>query len=461
MAAHIGPSQTVGPPPAPSADLHAFIRDALDDLPTGPAVLAIPCTLDPVTLLEAAGESEIHLWRDRDGRAFAGAGVAAVLKGRGPGRFHQIAEAGSHARPRIVPFAAGAPAPRWVGGFAFAEGAADQGPWRAFGDGRFVLPRLALVSDGDPSWLLVAADAAWVREMGGADGVAHRLTALARGELGDTAAALDPARPTVEWGERWEPAWEGRVRAALASIRAGAAEKLVLARRSTGRIDDLSVTALLRRLDGAVGTFRFGFRVGASLFVGATPERLVSRHGAAVRTEALAGTAASEPEVGTPLERRPKDLHEHRMVVEAIRESLAPLCRDLDYDATPRPRAAGPVRHLATGFRGVLREDTHVLRIAEALHPTPAVGGWPTDAALRWLAEHEPDSRGWYAAPVGWFNAAGDGELAVALRCGLIHDGMIHLYAGAGIVEGSDPRAEHEETELKMRALPQALGLDR
>jgi isochorismate synthase EntC len=117
------------------------------------------------------------------------------------------------------------------------------------------------------------------------------------------------------------------------------------------------------------------------------------------------------------------------------------------------------VVHLRTRISGVLREPLHVLELVERLHPTPAVGGVPTARALSWIAEHEPDERGWYAGPIGWVDAQGDGAFAVALRSGLLENHRASLYAGAGIVQGSDARSELNETRWKLQALLGALGV--
>ncbi len=146
-------------------------------------------------------------------------------------------------------------------------------------------------------------------------------------------------------------------------------------------------------------------------------------------------------------------------MVRAIVEALAPLCESLDHPDEPRIQRLRHVVHLQTPFVGRLREPTHVLELVRRLHPTPAVGGWPAAPALRWIAREEPGSRGWYAGPVGWFDARGDGEFGVALRSGLLRRGEAHLYAGAGIVRGSDAEAEFDETEVKLRTMLDALGI--
>ena len=123
-------------------------------------------------------------------------------------------------------------------------------------------------------------------------------------------------------------------------------------------------------------------------------------------------------------------------------------------------RTLRQILHLHTPITGELAADAHVLDLVAALHPTPAVGGTPTADAVAWIAAHEPTPRGWYASPVGWFDAAGDGEFAVAIRSGLLAGTTATLFAGAGIVAASDPAAELAETELKLRALSDALGLE-
>jgi isochorismate synthase EntC len=221
--------------------------------------------------------------------------------------------------------------------------------------------------------------------------------------------------------------------------------------------------------------------------VGATPERLIRRRGDDVDSEALAGSiarparaAATAPpaDASHPFGAMPegegwddralamalldsaKDRGEHDLVVKAIEQGLGPWCREMSMPDTPAVRTLRHVIHLHTPVHGTLFAPRHVLALAAALHPTPAVGGTPTAAALSWIATHEPAARGWYAAPVGWFDADGDGELAVAIRSGLIDDASATLYAGAGIVRDSDAAAEWAETEVKLRALSGALGLE-
>jgi isochorismate synthase len=257
---------------------------------------------------------------------------------------------------------------------------------------------------------------------------------------------------------RGRDAWRTAARVALDAIEHGDASKIVLARSARLTLAQTArTTSLARTLTSAEGSYRFVARRSEMIFAGATPERLVEKRGDLVRTEAVAGTAPAEHH-DTPLEEREKDRREHLAVVLAIDEALVPLVQAMEHADAPVVRRHGPVAHLVTPFEGRVLRRIHVLDLADALHPTPAVAGTPRDAALDFIAAHEGIARGWYAGPIGWFDLNGDGELAVALRCVRIDDKDLHVYAGAGIVAGSDPDAEFDETRLKMRAALGALG---
>ena len=145
-------------------------------------------------------------------------------------------------------------------------------------------------------------------------------------------------------------------------------------------------------------------------------------------------------------------------MVRDIAARLSPFCAALRVPERPGLRSLRQVLHLVTAIDGELRDRAHVLDLVAALHPTPAVGGVPTAEAVRWIVEHE-EERGWYAGPVGWFDRGGDGEFAVAIRSGLLDGARAHVYAGAGIVRGSDPSDEYQETAVKQLALLRALGI--
>ncbi len=257
------------------------------------------------------------------------------------------------------------------------------------------------------------------------------------------------------------------VEAALERLRGEALSKVVLARTvqvDAGRVlDPRRLVHRLRAVDP--DCFAFSSPTGTgSVLVGASPELLVSRYGAEVRANPLAGSA---PRAGDPQEDRAnaealgssaKDRQEHAIVVEAVFAALHPLCTELHYDAEPVLLPTANVWHLSTRFRGRLREPAPTaLELAATLHPTPAVAGTPTPGALSVIAALEPFDRGCYAGPVGWVDANGDGEWAIALRCAELVGERATLYAGAGIVADSDPAAELDETERKFRAFLDSL----
>jgi isochorismate synthase len=204
--------------------------------------------------------------------------------------------------------------------------------------------------------------------------------------------------------------------------------------------------------------------VTGSVLVGATPELLVRRRGRLVEATPLAGStqrfgdAARDRASADRLFRSGKDREEHAVVVQDVHHILESFCEDLVHPHEPELLGTANVWHLATPFRGRLHDPSvTALELVAALHPTPAVCGSPRETAREALEDLEPIERGGYAGPVGWMDAHGDGEWAIALRCAEITGSMARLFAGAGIVADSEPEAELDETERKFRALLDAL----
>lgn len=205
----------------------------------------------------------------------------------------------------------------------------------------------------------------------------------------------------------------------------------------------------------------------ARALVGATPELLLEKTGALIRSHPLAGSArrgadaASDRENGEALLRSAKDQREHRAVTEAIADTLAPLCTMLHVPPQPSLRATASMWHLGTPIAATLRDrETPVAQLLSLLHPTPAVCGMPRERAAQAIADLEQYDRGFYAGAVGWMNGAGDGKWFVSIRCAEVGARHVRLYAGGGIVPGSDPLAEIDETSAKFMAMLGALGID-
>ncbi|HEX7592410.1 MAG TPA: isochorismate synthase, partial [Candidatus Limnocylindrales bacterium] len=203
---------------------------------------------------------------------------------------------------------------------------------------------------------------------------------------------------------------------------------------------------------------------GGSVFFGATPERLVATQNKAFQTVAIAGTIrhdedpAVEAALAAELLASDKDREEHEIVVDTLRATLTPVSAEIAVAQGPVVARFGTVQHLVTTVSGRLRDRSGILSLAALLHPTPAVGGEPRDLALELIAEHEGFDRGWYAGPLGWVGADGDGEFVVALRCAVVSGKSAALFAGCGIVADSDAAREWEESRNKMQVVAAALG---
>jgi menaquinone-specific isochorismate synthase len=310
------------------------------------------------------------------------------------------------------------------------------------------------------------AGLAWLTTISSGD---HPLLPEARpADVVPEARAGHRAGDMVRWhdGSLTAPQWELAVAAAVARIKAGGRyglRKVVLARDMHATAPDvIDVRVLLRRLAGRYPDCNI-FACGG--LVGATPELLIRRQGHQITSLVLAGTAprggdpAEDAALGAALLSSAKNVEEHEYAVASVRDVLGPLCDVLDIDARPSLLRLANVQHLATNVAGGLRAtaDRSALALAAALHPTAAVCGTPADAAMELIRELEGMDRGRYAGPVGWVDAQGNGEWGIALRCAELDGRQARLFAGCGIVAGSDPAAELAEAQTKFRPMQYAL----
>jgi isochorismate synthase len=450
-------------------DPHALLAEALaEPAPQGAATLAIavPAPLSrPEIFLCATERPYGFAFCPPTGPVLAGAGVTHRIAVSGPGAPDYVRAQADAIFARLSfrkPPGCDVPAPCFFGGLAFQPSGSDCAPWQAFGDGCFTLPRWTYARHEGKAWLSVTVRTEDLTPAGKDTLLAEhaRISAALRHPLPSAApvAATSASRIT-----HMDPAaWARLVAAIRQAISEGRFEKIVAARRCQVDLPEpIDDTLVLARLSGEhPDCTRFAFRREAATFLGATPERLVKRQGERIDTQALAGSIGVAQEGGAVrLLHSQKDLEEQAMVVREIHRRLSGLCASLEYSDTPTVRTLKHIVHLNTPIHGRLKEDTHILELVSALHPTPAVGGVPTRDAVRWIAEHEPEARGWYAGPVGYFDAQGDGEFVVALRSGVLAGARAYVYAGAGIVAGSNPDEEYAETGLKQQALLRALGL--
>jgi isochorismate synthase len=260
--------------------------------------------------------------------------------------------------------------------------------------------------------------------------------------------------------------WRRMVLTATEAIRDGAYRKVVLARSVLARAPEpFQIAQVLADLRGRyAGAYVFALTRGGHTFLGASPEQLAGSDGERVKTMALAGSAprGTAPEqdawLGDELLQQEKTHNEHAIVVAMIREALAPLTTELHSSETPQLFKLQNVQHLLTPITGRLVKGTSILEVVAALHPTPAVAGEPRAAALAAIRKIESLDRGWYAGPIGWVGSDGSGDFAVALRSALISGRQATLFAGCGIVAGSDPDAEYVESCWKLQVMLKSLG---
>jgi isochorismate synthase len=363
--------------------------------------------------------------------------------------------------------------PVLFGGFTFDPLAQRTQLWAEFPGGLLILPRFLLSYSSHQGTLtmnrLVHATDDIEQGVMEIDASVKQLqvaiqqaSLLPRGEM-SSQFSIREMRPASEW--------MGMVARSVEMIQQGAFEKVVLARGIQVRLKDqagiFDMSATLQRLRESYPTaYVFAVRRGERFFVGATPERLVQAQDGQIQTMALAGSARrgeTEEEddlLGAELLRSQKNRNEHAIVVEMVQEALQKHCRNVNVTATPQLLKLKNVQHLKTPITGELIPGRCILDVMADLHPTPAVGGFPRQAALEAIRNAEKLDRGWYAGPLGWIGAGGHGEFAVALRSGLVEGGKATLFAGCGIVASSDPMAEYEEAGLKFQVMLRGLGCE-
>ncbi|MGH9190001.1 MAG: isochorismate synthase [Acidimicrobiales bacterium] len=312
-----------------------------------------------------------------------------------------------------------------------------------------------------PAWV-VGRDRqgrAWVTETSAGDGATPGRGAPADDDPGGR--QVEPTRFVVD-GRGDRSRWTAAVAAALERIDKGTLAKVVLARAVTVEADSpFHIGTVVDRLRHAHPSC-FTYAVGG--FVGASPELLARRRDELVVSRPMAGTVergdtvAEDTRLLAQMTSSAKETAEHRVVVDAVRAALAPVCEEVSASARPEVARLATVAHLATTVAGRLRSPAlSALAVASLLHPTPAVAGSPLPDALDAIAELEDFDRGRYSGPVGWVDVRGDGDWAVAVRCATIEGARATLAAGAGIVAGSQPEDEWAETQSKLDPMLRAL----
>ncbi|MFP4279654.1 MAG: isochorismate synthase MenF [Halochromatium sp.] len=425
-------------------------------------LLALPRVPSSLPQLTGAQFQFRHVQRDE---LRAGYGTAAEWHAAGADRLRQLAASGRALRAhwdRADPDETGFEA------FAMLGFAASPEP-------------APMIEDHLPNALL------WVPEIGvrASTGAAALVLSAPRPKTAEAllqrwSAALDELVPWLyrpvegplmaaglshEFAEPDQSEWAALVDAALRAIDEGSLQKVVLSRRldvvGSRRFDVDRLLGVLSCLFPSCQVVNL--RRQGSSFVAATPERLLSQQGRALEVDAIAGTTdrnadtAADAALGEALRASDKNLREHRFVIDAIRAALRPCCRDIQTPAEPQLMQLSNAQHLWSPIRACADAGVDVFDLAERLHPTPATNGQPRHDASAWLRRSEPFERGWYTGAAGTLEPDLSGELWVLLRCARVCGNRAELYAGAGIVAGSDPATEWDETEAKLRAMLSAL----
>ncbi|GGF50889.1 isochorismate synthase [Marmoricola endophyticus] len=398
---------------------------------------------DPGALLDRLPDTDSFVWL-RDGEGLVGWGRAAQCDAAGEDRFLDASD--------------------WWRGVVAAADVADE--VRVPGSGLVCFGGFGF--SGDPGDSVLAVPRVVV---GRRHGVAWLTTTAPEGEsaaLPDLVTAYDlPAAPvglTTAQGALSDEEWTAAVADAVARIGAGDLEKVVLARDVVATAAaPVDVRWPLRRL---ARDYRRCWTFHVDGWFGATPEMLVRRERGLVTSRVLAGTIRRTGDdehdlaLAATLARSSKDLEEHEYAVRSVADALAPYCDSMNLPDAPFVLHLPNVMHLATDVAAVVHDTgagANALELAAALHPSAAVGGTPTKAAVRLISEVEGMDRGRYAAPVGWMDGSGDGEYGIALRSAHLDGATVRLFAGCGIVADSDPSAELAESEAKLVPVRDAL----
>lgn len=390
-----------------------------------------------LSLLDLLPDSNPVAWV-RSGEGLVGWGVFATTTVRGPNRF---ADARNWWLKQLESFAVtnsvhgNGTGPVLFASFSFS----------AEDESVLIIPQVIVGKKAEKSWIT------WI-------GSSHQP------DLKSVAPLLVPNSITWDANNNADSAWKARVTTAVNRIQSGALDKVVLARDFTGKADkEIEPRTILKKL---AAEYPSTWSFAVSGLVGATPELLLRLSRKMVTSRVLAGTISKTGDderdlaLAASLARSSKDLEEHVYAVRSVADALEPLCTSTNVPESPYVLHLANVMHLATDVTGALAEKlAHVdaFTILEQLHPSAAVCGTPREQAASLIAEIEGMSRGRYAGPVGWIDAAGDGELGIALRCGQIEGRSIRIFAGCGIVAGSDPEKELAESEAKLIPMRSAL----
>lgn len=437
-------------------------------------------TIDPLTYLEICWNERTfqYYWeKPADDFAIAAGEELLSISADGPSRFKEIHTQFEEVRESIAEYSEVShpySGMLFLGGFSFFD-QIDSARWDSFSPASFTVPKWMIIKDGKFTAVTLTVEI----DLFNTPEILYRHLQSELQKIEQTLSfettidnkksnENEPAVPISQNGSGYNK-WISSVDRAKKLIRRKNFSKIVLARDITiQRGSNSSPTQVLNRLRRQYQKC-YNFLIhnaSGNTFLGSTPERLGAFRNRLLLTEALAGsiqrgkTATEDTFFEMHLSGSSKNRDEHNFVIRDIEERLQPYASELNRKDKPEIKKLSNVQHLYTPIRAKLKNNTYMLEVISRLHPTPAVGGYPWKDAAPYIAELEDFDRGWYAGPVGWFNANRDGEFAVAIRSGLFTKEKAHFFAGCGIVEDSDPATEWEETNLKLKPMLSTLQYD-
>lgn len=402
------------------------------------------------------------------------AGELARVQATGSNRFKEASDAGKKIIKKIFHFSSldhSKSTPHLFGGFSFFDHNVGK-TWSDYGAASFTLPQWSVIKNGALTLLTISVklyseiNANQLHNQ--ISGIFSELDILfsaedyrPESEFKNNHSIPVPDKDSAEYFK-----WQHAIQKANQQIAVNDFDKIVLARKlEIETKNPVSNTYILNRLRHQYPEcYSFLIRQNErSSFIGSTPERLAAFNNQFILTEGLAGstprgkTASEDAKLEHELLHSSKNRNEHEFVTNAIIDSLNEYSDKVEVAKIPTVKKLTNVQHLFTPIRAKIKDGVSKTELMKKLHPTPAVGGFPRDKAVPSIQNFEDFERGWYAAPIGWINANGDGEFAVAIRSGLIENDKVSFFAGCGIVDGSDPEKEWEETNLKFIPMLSAL----
>ncbi|MDL4842556.1 isochorismate synthase [Aquibacillus rhizosphaerae] len=360
------------------------------------------------------------------------------------------------------PYRVAGTGPIAVGGFSFDPQKENTGLWKHFEESRFRIPAYLLTIEKGICYLTINVIVC------PEDHPTQLFYTIKKNKqllLGNH--DILPEGPKIEKKKEIKPSeWKEIVTKATNEIKKGHADKIVLAREMQVTFDrPADISAILDKLiQTQTNSFIFAFENKNDCFLGATPERLVRVYDQQLFSTCLAGTAPrgetieEDQQIGLELLRDVKNREEHDYVVQMIREAISACCEQIEVPKNPVLYPLKNLQHLYTPVKASLKNEYSIIDVVKQLHPTPALGGLPREKSLEFIRENEILDRGWYGAPIGWFDAQKNGEFAVAIRSALLQGGKASLFAGCGVVKNSEPEAEYQETNIKFTPMLSVLG---